>query len=93
VDKIEDYFIVYGAAYRQTWYVSRHMALALEQSMDQVPTPEWVAFVDLTGARIRFRTQLITCVTQCTAEQRALAREFERAREAELDSEHDWDED
>lgn len=92
MEKIEDYFIVHGTGYRHTWFVSRHIALGLEQSMDKVPTPEWVTFVDLTGARIRFRTQLITCVTQCTAEQRALAREFERAREAELESERDWDE-
>ncbi len=48
---------------------------------------------DLTGARVRVRARLIEYIYQCTAEQRALARAFYRARKAERKAETDWDED
>jgi hypothetical protein len=54
--------------------------------------PAWVTFVDLTGARVRVRTRLIECLFHCTADQRALARAFRKARRAENKTEPDWDE-
>ena len=86
-----DYFLVMAAP--DDWCVSREMAQAIEASLNQEPVPEWVTFVDLTGARIRVRTRLISCIHQCTAEQRALARAIRRAQQAEWKSDKDWNED
>lgn len=86
-----DYFLV--VAHFEEWYVSREMAQAIEASLNQTPAPRWVMFVDLTGARVRVRTRLVEYIYQCTAEQRALARAFHRARSAERKAEADWDED
>ncbi len=86
-----DYFLV--VAHYAEWYVSREMAQGIEASLIEEPTPPWVVFVDLTGARVRVRTRLISYVHQCTAEQRELARAFHRARKAERKAETDWDED
>jgi hypothetical protein len=86
-----DYFLV--VTHIEWWAVSREMAQAIEASLGESPVPEWVMFVDLMGARVRTRTRLIEYVYQCTAEQRALARAFQRARRAERKAEPDWDED
>ena len=86
-----DYFFV--AARYESWWVSREMAQAIEASLGEVPAPQWVMFVDLTGARVRVRTRLIEYIYQCTAEQRALARAFHRARKAERKADPNWDED
>jgi hypothetical protein len=85
-----DYFLV--VARFEEWYISREMVQAIEASLNQTPAPQWVTFVDLTGARVRVRTRLIEYIYQCTAEQRALARAFHRARKAEHQAENDWDE-
>ena len=85
-----DYFLV--VAHFEEWYVSRVMAQAIEASLNQTPAPQWVTFVDFTGARVRVRKRLVEYIYQCTAEQRALARAFHRARKAEHKAENDWDE-
>jgi hypothetical protein len=76
-----DYFLV--VTHDETLPVSRERAMAVEATLREVPTPEWVTFVDVTGARVRMRTRLVEYVRQSTAEQRALARAFWRARDAE----------
>ncbi len=76
-----DYFLV--VTHDEVWPVSREMAMAVEATLREVPTPQWVTFVDVTGARLRMRARLIHCVRQSTAEQRALNRAFWRARDAE----------
>jgi hypothetical protein len=86
-----DYFLV--VAHFAAWYVSREMAQGIETALNQTPAPQWVTFVDLTGARVRLRARLIEYICQCTGEQRALARAFHRARRAEREAEPDWDED
>ncbi len=86
-----DYFLVVTQI--EWWHVSRDMAQAIEASLSESPVPVWVMFVDLTGARVRVRARRIECIYQCTAEQRALARAFDRARRAERKAEKDWDED
>ena len=86
-----DYFVV--GTQSQDWYVSRDMARFVEACLDQVPVPRWIAFVDLTGARVRLRARLVLSVCQCTAEQRAQARAFGRAQRREEKAERDWDED
>ena len=50
-----DYFLV--VAHYADWFVSREMAQAIEASLNQTPAPQWVIFVDLTGARVRVRTR------------------------------------
>lgn len=86
-----DYFLV--VARFEAWFVSREMVQAIEAALNLTPAPQWVMFVDLTGARIRVRSRLIEYIYQCTAEQRSLARAFYRARKAERKAETDWDED
>ena len=34
------------------WYLSTAMAQAVDACLAAVPVPEWVTFVDLTGARV-----------------------------------------
>jgi hypothetical protein len=51
---------------------------------------EWVKFVDLTGARIRLRTRMINYITQYSADQRAMERDFNRRLRGENDAEEDW---
>lgn len=84
-----DYFLV--VARYEEWYVSREMAQAIEASLNQTLAPQWVMFVDLTGARVRVRSHLVDYIYQCTAEQRSLARAFQRARKAERKAEPEWD--
>ena len=86
-----DYFLI--VTQLELWYISRDMAQAIEASLSESPVPEWVVFVDLTGARVLVRARRIECIYQCTAEQRALARAFDRARRAERKAEKDWGED
>jgi hypothetical protein len=84
-----DYFLV--ATSDEAWYVSREMAQGLEAALGETPTPRWVTFVDLTGARVRLRARLIWYVEQSTAEQRAKGRALYRARQAEKKAESGWD--
>lgn len=60
-----DYFLV--VTQLELWYVSRDMAQAIEASLSESPVPEWITFVDLTGARVRVRARRIECIYQCTA--------------------------
>lgn len=76
-----DYFIVDSANDR--WLVSLIMARHLESMLDRLPPPEWVAFVDLFGARVRVRTVVIQSVIQSTSEQRAASRDLLRRLERE----------
>ena len=85
-----DYFVVETRS--SYWYVSRDMAQAIEASLNAMPVPAWVTFVDLAGARVRVRAILIESLFQCTAEQRALERAFHRARRAEGKADPEWDE-
>lgn len=86
-----DYFVV--ATPNASWYVSTVMARHIEQALDSAPPREWVAFVDLSGSRIRVLTRQIESIIQCTAEQRARDRAFWRAVRREHRADRDWDED
>jgi hypothetical protein len=86
-----DYFIV--GTNMLEWYVSKEMAAFIDGCLDQDPTPRWVSFVDLTGARVRVRGRLVQYVLQCTVDQRSLARAMRRAMSKEDKAERDWDED
>jgi hypothetical protein len=86
-----DYFIVSGGDC--TWYVSTDMARFIEGALDAVLRPRWVKFVDLAGSRVRLRTGQIAFICQCTAEQRALERQFSRALARERHRDRSWGED
>lgn len=85
-----DYFRV--VAHYEEWYVSLEMARAIESALNEAPTPEWIMFVDLTGARVRVRSRLIEYIHQCTADQRTLSRAFYRALRAERKADPDCEE-
>jgi hypothetical protein len=85
-----DYFVI--STETSTWYVSTAMARVVEGCIDAEARPEWVTFVDLTGARVRLRVEQIEYVCQCTAEQRRLGRAFYRALKQERKADQPWDE-
>lgn len=76
-----DYFVV--CSHNAHWVVSLEMARFVEGCLDRRPPPRWVRFVDLSGARIRLRSERIESVEQCTAEQRAVRRALERSAHEE----------
>lgn len=85
-----DYFVL--EVMYSTWYLSVEMARAIDRDLTATPLPEWTVFVDLAGARVRLRTSRIESLTQCTADQRAAAREFERRQKQERKANQGWDE-
>lgn len=84
-----DYFVVGGDC--GVWYVSTAMARAIDACLGAVPQPRWIAFVDLTGARIRLRTRQIDYLCQCTADQRSAERAFFRSLNQERKADRSWD--
>lgn len=74
--------------------VSADTARAIERLLTRLWRPRWLVFRDLTGGRRRLRTDVVECVYECTAAQRAVRRAFERERrhEEKADS-RPWDED
>jgi hypothetical protein len=84
-----DYFVVESESGR--WFLSAVMARHVERALDQTPTPRWVTFVDLFGARVRVRSAVIQSVAQSTAEQRAADRALWRMLESERRAEGEWD--
>ena len=83
-----DYFVIVGENW--TWYVSTEMARFIEECIEA--GAEWVKFVDLSGSRIRLRTEGIEFIAQSTADQRATEREFFRAMRQENKADRNWDE-
>lgn len=67
----------------ETFAVSAETAREIERRLDELPTPHWVAFRDLSGARHRILVAQIHRISESTAAQRAAAREFNRARHQE----------
>jgi hypothetical protein len=84
------YFVLESGA--GSWVVSREMAAFVERELDREPAPQWVRFVDVTGARVRLRTDLIRDLRQSSAEIRALWRRFmqDRRKEAGDDDDESW---
>ena len=74
--------------------VSADTASAIERSLARFWRPRWLVFHDWTGARRRLRTDVVECVFECTARQRATRRAFDRdrCREEKADR-RPWDED
>lgn len=74
--RLDDFFVV--STDGDTWCVSTEMARHIDACLDATPVPQWIMFVDVTGARVRVRSGAIESLTQRTVEQRALSRAFER---------------
>jgi hypothetical protein len=74
------------------WKVSGEMAAHIERAMVAHPMPRWVVFVDITGSRVRLRTELIEFVEQSTADQRRVGRAVHAALKAEAEAK-EWDKD
>ena len=74
--------------------VSADTARAIERSLARLWRPRWLVFRDWTGARRRLRTDVVECVFECTARQRATRRAFDRdrCREEKADR-RPWEED
>lgn len=89
--KAGDYFVL--STREANWYLSTVMASAVELELTAAGPRDWIAFVDLTGARIRVRAGLVQYLAQCYAENRAEERRFWREHKRETRTERDWDED
>lgn len=63
--------------------VSADTARAIERSLTRFWRQRWLVFRDLNGARRRLRTRSIESLYECTAQQRAHRRAFERDRRLE----------
>src|SRR5436190_21977388 len=74
--------------------VSADTARAIERSLARLWRPRWLVFRDWAGGRRRLKTELVECVFECTARQRATRRAFDRDRYREEKADrHPWDED
>jgi hypothetical protein len=74
------------------WMISRRMAEFVETELDRWPRRRWISFVDVTGARVRMRAELIRGLRQSSMEIRSEWRrfKFERRQEAP-DEPSDWE--
>jgi hypothetical protein len=76
-----DYFEVSGS--RGWSAVSTVMARHIQRELDRLVPRRWIQFVDLSGATVRIRPADIRLVGQCSTDQRAFRRAFDRALDAE----------
>jgi hypothetical protein len=74
--RLGDFFVV--STEGDTWCVSTEMARHIDTCLEAEPMPRWIVFVDVTGARVRVRSDRIESLTQRSVEQRAISRAFER---------------
>lgn len=79
--RLDDFFVV--STEGDTWCVSTEMARHIDACLDGDPMPRWIIFVDVTGARVRVRSERIESLTQRSVEQRAISRTFERMAQEE----------
>lgn len=73
--------------------VSRCTASDVERVLDGHLVPRWLVFRDLSGARHRILTAHVYAITESTAAQRAVARQFRRAlRQEDKADQRPWEE-
>lgn len=89
--RYSDYFVLDIGSF-SSWMISREMAAFVERELDRWPRPRWIKFVDVAGARVRLRSELIRSLRQSSAEIRDEYRRFSRERDEESkDESWDWD--
>jgi hypothetical protein len=87
-----DYFVVAGE-FGQV-FVARETACRLRTLLTRTFSPRWIGFRTITGSLTFVRARHVNTIIECTAEQRATARQFWRAREAEENADRrPWDPD
>jgi len=67
--------------------VTLETARAIERELESRPFPEWIVFRAICGSRFRIAASQFMRVSESTAESRAAARAFNRARQAEVEQE------
>ena len=88
--RYREYFVL--ASYAGEWMISRRMAEFIEVELGRWRRPRWIRFIDLTGATVRLRTDLIKAVRQSSPEIRAEWRRFKEERKQEApDEPSDWE--
>jgi hypothetical protein len=65
------------------WSVSAAMARTIEHQLNRWLAPRWIAFVDVTGARIRIRASDVRSLSQCYVENRSAERTLRRLLDEE----------
>jgi hypothetical protein len=88
-----EYFVLDTAMIGGCWIISREMAAFIERELDRWPRRKWVKFVDVAGARVRLRAELIRSLRQSSADIRGEYRRFWKERDQESEEEKDWEED
>ena len=86
-----DFFVIawtFGCA-----EVTSETAHRVERLLDRNAVPSWVVFNDRSGSRFRVRSELVRCIYESTAEQRAADRRYERARKREERADKSWEDD
>jgi len=85
-----EYFVL--ATVEGDWMLSREMARFVERELERWRRPRWIRFVDILGARVRVRTDVIRALRQSSQEIRAEWRRFKDERQKESkDEPSDWD--
>jgi hypothetical protein len=77
----DDYYVVrqrYGE-----FYVTRDVAERILADLASSEPPAWIRFIDVYGSSVCVRSCMIHSVWECTVAQRALERQFHRARRLE----------
>jgi hypothetical protein len=91
-ERQDDYFVI--ETFTDSFVVSVETAVEVERWLDHRPPPRWLVIRSFSGARHRILAEQIYRISECTAAQRAAAREFARARK--LENKRDrrpWEED
>jgi len=85
-----EYFVL--ASYAGDWMISRRMAEFVEEELNRWPRRRWITFVDVLGARVRLRAEMIKAVRQSSPLIRGEWRRFKAERLEEApDEPSDWE--
>jgi len=87
-----DFYLVYGEF--GCFGVTHAEAQRIESLLDRWRVPTWIVFHDRAGSRVRVRARGIRSLVESTAAQRAIDRQFDRARnDEEKKDRRSWDDD
>ena len=90
--RYREYFVVDTAVIGGCWMISREMAAFIDRELDRWPRRRWICFVDLLGARVRLRAELIRALRQSSPAIRGEWRRFKDERQQEApDEPSDWE--
>ncbi len=74
------------------YFVSARTARSIERRLEREPTPRWIVFRDLHGARHRMLAASVRLLSESTAAQRRSVRELRRKlREERGEDENPWE--